>query len=82
MLFRWANYVKGVIHNYGIEDIPGFNCVIATNVPIGGGLSSCAALEVSTLKFLELVTGKGHAEYVFSSNCSKYAILNIRFLAD
>lgn len=82
MLFRWANYVKGVIHNYGIEDIPGFNCVIATNVPIGGGLSSSAALEVSTLKFLELVTGKGHAEYVFSSHCSKYAILDIRFLAD
>lgn len=54
---RWANYVKGVMHSYGVP-VPGFNAVIMTNVPIGGGLSSSAALEVSTLTFLEVLTGK------------------------
>lgn len=60
-LSRWANYVKGVIAHYGFP-VPGFDAVINTNVPIGGGLSSSAALEVSTLKFLELVTSKAHAK--------------------
>jgi galactokinase len=51
--------VKGVIHNYGFA-VPGFDAVINTNVPIGGGLSSSAALEVATLKFLETVTSQKH----------------------
>jgi galactokinase len=53
--------VKGVIHNYGFP-VSGFDAVIITNVPLGGGLSSSAALEVATLKFLELVTMKTHAK--------------------
>lgn len=36
--------------------VPGFDAVIATNVPIGGGLSSSASLEVSTATFLEALT--------------------------
>lgn len=44
--------MKGVIHSFGIP-VPGFNAVIMTNVPVGGGLSSSAALEVATLTFLE-----------------------------
>lgn len=51
--------MKGVICNYGFP-IPGFDAVVNTNVPIGGGLSSSAALEVATLKFLELVSGQSH----------------------
>lgn len=59
---RWGNYVKGVIHSFGIP-VPGFNAVIMTNVPVGGGLSSSAALEVATLTFLEglLVAAGGSA---------------------
>lgn len=53
---RWANYVKGVIHCYGPSSLPGFDAVIVTNVPIGGGLSSSAALEVATLTFLRALT--------------------------
>ncbi|KAG5680497.1 hypothetical protein PVAND_010004 [Polypedilum vanderplanki] len=56
---RWANYVKGVIYNYGFP-VTGFDAVIITNVPLGGGLSSSAALEVATMKFLELITNKKH----------------------
>uniref|UniRef100_A0A6B2E9Y2 Putative galactokinase n=1 Tax=Phlebotomus kandelakii TaxID=1109342 RepID=A0A6B2E9Y2_9DIPT len=53
---QWANYVKGVCHHFP-HAIPGFNAVIVTNVPVGGGLSSSAALEVATITFLEGVTG-------------------------
>lgn len=36
--------------------VPGFDAVITTNVPIGGGLSSSASLEVATATFLESLT--------------------------
>lgn len=48
--------MKGVIKYYPIAVVPGFDAVIATNVPIGGGLSSSAALEVATATFLEILT--------------------------
>lgn len=48
--------MKGVIANFG-HTTPGFNAVIHSNVPVGGGLSSSAALEVSTLTFLQKLTG-------------------------
>ena len=48
----WANYVKGVIANFGFKT-PSFNAAIATSVPLGGGLSSSASLEVATCMFLE-----------------------------
>lgn len=53
----WANYVKGVIANFP-GPIPAFDAVIATSVPLGGGLSSSASLEVATYTFLEQLTGK------------------------
>lgn len=53
--------MKGVVSNYGFP-VPGFDAVINTNVPIGGGLSSSAALEVATLEFLALVTDQRHAK--------------------
>ncbi|XP_028395632.1 galactokinase-like [Dendronephthya gigantea] len=48
----WANYVKGVIANFGFKT-PSFNAAIASSVPLGGGLSSSASLEVATCMFLE-----------------------------
>nr|XP_031831763.1 galactokinase-like isoform X2 [Nomia melanderi] len=53
---KWANYVKGCIANF-LCDVPGFNAVIVSSVPIGAGLSSSAALEVATYTFLETLTG-------------------------
>lgn len=44
---RWNNYLIGVIavlKEKGIK-VAGFDCVFAGNIPIGGGLSSSAALE-------------------------------------
>ncbi|KAK1119002.1 hypothetical protein K0M31_013776 [Melipona bicolor] len=53
---KWANYVKGCVANF-ICDVPSFNAVIVSSVPVGAGLSSSAALEVATYTFLEALTG-------------------------
>ena len=51
---RWARYLKGVVALMNANgDIPAFEAVIASSVPLGGGLSSSAALEVATYKFIE-----------------------------
>lgn len=56
----WSNYVRGVVA--GFQQLPrrlrGFNAVIDSDVPLGGGLSSSAALEVATATFLEALTGE------------------------
>jgi galactokinase len=43
----WKNYVLGVVNEFQKLDLPvkGFNCVFGGNIPIGGGMSSSAALE-------------------------------------
>ena len=47
---RWSNYVKGVVaqlrDRFGLTD--GFEGLFLGNVPLGAGLSSSAALEIST----------------------------------
>ncbi|KAA1259399.1 Galactokinase [Rubripirellula obstinata] len=62
----WINYVAGVIAGFlesGVS-IPAFDAVVDSNVPVGGGLSSSAALEVATATLVEAITGKsiGKAE--------------------
>jgi galactokinase len=55
----WANYPMGVIAGFrarGLKPV-GFDALIHSSVPLGGGLSSSAALEVATATLLEAVTG-------------------------
>ncbi len=55
---HWSDYVAGVAAMLEAEGItlPGADVCVASDVPIGGGLSSSAALEVSTaMAFLSLV---------------------------
>ncbi|MCX8155882.1 MAG: galactokinase [Verrucomicrobiae bacterium] len=55
----WANYVRGVIAGFqdlGIK-LPSLDVFIESDVPLGGGLSSSASLEVATATLLEAVTG-------------------------
>src|SRR5207237_3664928 len=53
----WIDYVQGVTHQL---DLPrGFDLSISSTVPIGSGLSSSAALEVSVLKALDAAFGLG-----------------------
>jgi len=56
----WANYVKGVIAGcieHGLSP-QGFKGMIDTTVPLGGGLSSSASLEVATATLVEAITEK------------------------
>jgi len=57
---NWANYPAGVIAGFQARGLNpgGFDALIHSNVPLGGGLSSSAALEVATATLLEIITGK------------------------
>ena len=68
----WANYVKGVIANYG-KTVPAFEAAIATSVPLGGGLSSSAALEVATYTFLEQLCGEEQKDLKKKALCCQKA---------
>jgi galactokinase len=54
---KWANYVLGVLSLFFERAKPSkkqpFRILIATSVPIGGGLSSSASVEVAMCTFLE-----------------------------
>jgi galactokinase len=54
---KWANYVKGVIEHFP-HKLSGFDACILSTVPMGGGLSSSASLEVATCTFLEALTNQ------------------------
>ena len=59
-LAPWARYVYGVMQGcraHGL-DAPGLDVLIDSTVPLGGGLSSSAALEVATATLIEAVTGQ------------------------
>jgi len=57
---KWSNYPRGVIAGFQARGIqaPGLDVLLHSTVPLGGGLSSSAALEVCTATLLETVTGK------------------------
>jgi len=56
----WFNYPLGVIAGFVERGLKpnSFDALIHSTVPVGGGLSSSAALEVSTATLLECITGK------------------------
>ena len=47
----WTNYLRGVLFQLKLKGhkIGGFNCTFSSNIPIGSGLSSSAALECGFL---------------------------------
>ncbi len=56
----WSNYPVGVIAGFlarGVK-LAGFDALIHSTVPLGGGLSSSAALEVATATLLEAITAQ------------------------
>jgi len=76
---KWARYVTGVVKgciDAGM-DVPGFDAVLDSTVPPGGGLSSSAAIEVATATLCEAIAGQQldpvdkaliaqHAEHTFA----------------
>jgi len=56
----WTSYVRGVVagsRRLGI-DAGAFDVLIDASLPLGGGLSSSAALEVATVTLIEAMTGR------------------------
>jgi len=55
----WTNYVSGVVAGLAARGMSpeGLDLLIDSTVPLGGGLSSSAALEVATATLIEAVTG-------------------------
>lgn len=56
---NWANYFAGVIALCANRNMrpSGFEAVVESSVPVGGGLSSSAAIEVATATLIEAMTG-------------------------
>jgi galactokinase len=53
---KWSNYLRGVLEGFRLQGswpVPGFNAAIVSSVPIGGGLSSSAALELAFATIVE-----------------------------
>jgi galactokinase len=53
---KWSYYIRGVLEGFRsrkIWPLPGFDAVIVSSVPTGGGLSSSAALELATATLVE-----------------------------
>jgi len=58
---KWSNYIRGVLAGFQKrgEKIPALDVAFMSTVPLGGGLSSSAALEVCTATLMEAATGRG-----------------------
>jgi len=76
---HWSVYVLGVVDQLlkGGNELSGFNLLIDSDIPVGAGLSSSAALECATVFALNSLFGKGltraemahiamHAEHEFA----------------
>lgn len=69
----WARYARGVIDAYledGV-DVPAFDAAIDSTVPLGGGLSSSAALEVSLALAIEALAGASLAPHHRALLCQR-----------
>lgn len=50
---EWQNYILGVLYHINVlkpNSIKGFDCIIESNLPLGSGISSSAALECGIAK--------------------------------
>lgn len=56
----WTSYIRGVFAGCAERGLTpeALDLLVDSNVPLGGGLSSSAALEVATATLIEAVTGK------------------------
>lgn len=76
---EWQNFVLGVLYHIDVlkpNSLAGFDCIIESNLPLGSGISSSAALECGIAKGvselfdldltdLELITLSRDAEHTF-----------------
>lgn len=76
---EWQNYILGVLYHIEVlkpNSLQGFDCIIESNLPLGSGISSSAALECGLAKGvnelfdlgltdLEIITLSRDAEHTF-----------------
>ena len=57
---KWSNYIRGVLAGFQQrgDQIPALDVAFMSTVPLGGGLSSSAALEVCTGTLMEAAAGR------------------------
>ena len=70
---HWSDFVRGVaavLQQNGLA-LPGANLAIRSDVPIGGGLSSSASLEVSLALALASVAGSAVSPLVLAKLCQQ-----------
>ena len=69
----WSNYIAGVIAGFIAfgHSLPAIEAVVISNVPIGGGLSSSAALEVAVATLLEEISGTRLEPAIKAELCQK-----------
>lgn len=70
---HWSSYVQGVVAGCvekGLKPGP-FEAIVHSDVPLGGGLSSSAALEVATATLVELITGQALEPVAKALLCQK-----------
>jgi galactokinase len=53
----WSEYVKGAAWAIDTGDIPGWDGAFATDIPIGAGLSSSAAIEIASMMAFNAASG-------------------------
>lgn len=69
----WTRYVRGVLAGL-LEagfDLPGFEATIDSTIPVGGGLSSSAALEASTALLGLQLAGAGMDRMAIAKLCQR-----------
>lgn len=69
----WSNYVKGVVAGLQARGVavPGFSACLYSEIPIGGGLSSSAALEAVTALALQQLIGFAMEPMELAKLCQK-----------
>lgn len=70
---HWSDYLRGVAGVMGAQGVPihGADMMIASQVPVGAGLASSAAIEVSSALALLSMSGRELALIDIARNCQK-----------
>lgn len=69
----WSRYVRGVMAGLtqAGHPVPGFDACIASSIPVGGGLSSSAALEAATALAGLALTGATMDRFALAKLCQR-----------
>lgn len=63
--FQWANYLLGVLNQFEKQGVvlKGVDCVFASDIPVGAGLSSSAAIECAFTYGINILLDAGFSDH-------------------